>query len=200
VIVRANGVPLYTLVNPVDDALQKITHVLRGEDLLSSTPRQIVLWRAMVELGIADQMPVYAHMPMVLGEGTKKLSKRDPESNLFHHRERGFLPEGLLNYLALLGWSIAPDRDVFTVDELIAAFDIANVNPNPARFDLKKAEAINAEHMRMLPLSECAARLVPYLHDAGLLSSADVPTLRPHEEATRALAAPLGQRRMQLLG
>src|SRR5690606_37005432 len=142
VIVRANGVPLYTLVNPVDDALQKITHVLRGEDLLSSTPRQIVLWRAMVELGIADQIAVYAHMPMVLGEGTKKLSKRDPESNLFHHRERGFLPEGLLNYLALLGWSIAPDRDVFTVDELIAAFDIANVNPNPARFDLKKAEAI----------------------------------------------------------
>jgi glutamyl-tRNA synthetase len=200
VIVRANGVPLYTLVNPVDDALQKITHVLRGEDLLSSTPRQIVLWRAMVELGIADQMPVYAHMPMVLGEGTKKLSKRDPESSLFHHRERGFLPEGLLNYLALLGWSIAPDRDVFTVDELIAAFDIANVNPNPARFDLKKAEAINAEHMRMLPLSEFAARLVPYLHDAGLLSSADVQNLLPHEEATLALAAPLVQTRMQLLG
>lgn len=200
VIVRANGVPLYTLVNPVDDALQKITHVLRGEDLLSSTPRQIVLWRAMVELGIADQMPVYAHMPMVLGEGTKKLSKRDPESNLFHHRERGFLPEGLLNYLALLGWSIAPDRDVFTVEELIQAFDIANVNPNPARFDLKKAEAINAEHMRMLPLSDFAARLVPYLYDAGFVSSADVQSLLPNEEATLALAAPLVQTRMQLLG
>ena len=200
VIVRANGVPLYTLVNPVDDALQKITHVLRGEDLLSSTPRQIVLWRAMVELGIADQMPVYAHMPMVLGEGTKKLSKRDPESNLFHHRERGFLPEGLLNYLSLLGWSIAPDRDVFTVDELIAAFDIANVNPNPARFDLKKAEAINAEHMRMLPVSDFASRLVPYLYDAGFVSSANVQSLLPHEEATLALAAPLVQTRMQLLG
>lgn len=200
VIVRANGVPLYTLVNPVDDALQKITHVLRGEDLLSSTPRQIVLWRAMVELGIADKMPVYAHMPMVLGEGTKKLSKRDPESNLFHHRERGFLPEGLLNYLALLGWSIAPDRDVFTVEELIKAFDIANVNPNPARFDLKKAEAINAEHMRMLPLSDFAARLVPYLYDAGFVSSADVQSLLPNEEATLALAAPLVQTRMQLLG
>jgi len=121
VIVRANGIPLYTLVNPVDDALMKITHVLRGEDLLSSTPRQVVLWRAMVELGIADAVPAYAHMPMVLGEGTKKLSKRDPESNLFHHRDRGFLPEGLLNYLALLGWSIGPDRDVFTVNELVAA-------------------------------------------------------------------------------
>src|SRR5690606_40145375 len=115
-----------------------------GEDLLSSTPRQIALYRALVDIGVADGVPEFGHMPMVLGEGTKKLSKRDPESNLFHHRERGFLREGLLNYLALLGWSISADRDVFTVDELIAAFDIANVNPNPARFDLKKAEAINA--------------------------------------------------------
>lgn len=200
VIVRGNGVPLYTLVNPVDDALQRVTHVLRGEDLLSSTPRQIVLWRAMVELGVAEQMPTYAHMPMVMGEGTKKLSKRDPESNLFHHRERGFLPEGLLNYLALLGWSIAPDRDVFTVQELIEAFDIADVNPNPARFDLKKAEAINAEHMRRLPLGDFAARLVPYLHSAGLVSAAAVRDLTPHEEATLALAAPLVQTRMTLLG
>ncbi|WP_062464399.1 glutamate--tRNA ligase [Demequina soli] len=199
-IVRANGVPLYTLVNPVDDALMKITHVLRGEDLLSSTPRQVVLWRAMVELGIADAVPAYAHMPMVLGEGTKKLSKRDPESNLFHHRDRGFLPEGLLNYLALLGWSIGPDRDVFTVSEMIEAFDIANVNPNPARFDLKKAEAINAEHMRMLPVGEFATRVVPYLHAAGLLSSADVQNLTPNEEQILAEAVPLVQTRMTLLG
>ena len=200
VIVRGNGVPLYTLVNPVDDALMKITHVLRGEDLLSSTPRQVVLWRAMVELGIADAVPAFAHMPMVLGEGTKKLSKRDPESNLFHHRDRGFLPEGLLNYLSLLGWSIGPDRDVFTVNELIAAFDIADVNPNPSRFDLKKAEAINAEHMRMLPLGDFAARVVPYLHAAGLVSGASVRDLTPHEEGTLALAVPLVQTRMTLLG
>jgi len=200
VIVRANGDPLYTLVNPADDAFMKITHVLRGEDLLSSTPRQIVLWRAMVELGLADAVPTFAHMPMVLGEGTKKLSKRDPESNLFHHRDRGFLPEGLLNYLALLGWSIAPDRDVFTRDEFVAAFDIADVNPNPARFDLKKAEAINAEHMRMLPLGDFATRLLPYLHAAGLVSSPEVRGLTPHEEATLAFAAPLVQTRMTLLG
>lgn len=199
-IVRGNGDPLYTLVNPVDDAMQKITHVLRGEDLLSSTPRQIVLWRAMVELGIADAVPTYAHMPMVLGEGTKKLSKRDPESDLFLHRERGFLPEGLVNYLALLGWSIAPDRDVFTVAELIEAFDIANVNPNPSRFDLKKAEAINADHIRLLPIGDFAARLVPYLHAAGLVSGPEVRDLTPHEEGTLALAAPLVQTRMQLLG
>ncbi|WP_084073754.1 glutamate--tRNA ligase [Demequina sp. NBRC 110052] len=200
VIVRANGVPLYTLVNPVDDALMKITHVLRGEDLLASTPRQVVLWRAMVELGIADQVPEYAHMPMVLGEGTKKLSKRDPESNLFHHRERGFLPEGLLNYLALLGWSIAPDRDIFTRDELIAAFDIADCTATPARFDLKKAEAINGDHMRMLPMGDFVSRLVPYLHAAGLVGSPEVGGLTPHEEQTLAEAAPLVQTRMNLLG
>ncbi len=200
VIVRGNGIPLYTLVNPVDDALMKITHVLRGEDLLSSTPRQVVLWRAMVELGIADAVPAYAHMPMVLGEGTKKLSKRDPESNLFHHRDRGFLPEGLLNYLALLGWAIGPDRDVFTVNELIAAFDIADCTPNPARFDLKKAEAINAEHMRMLPLGDFAARVVPFLHAAGLVGADSVRGLTPHEEGTLAMAVPLVQTRMTLLG
>ncbi|WP_296665857.1 glutamate--tRNA ligase [Demequina sp.] len=200
VIVRANGVPLYTLVNPVDDALQHITHVFRGEDLLSSTPRQIVLFRALVELGLAEAVPTYAHMPMVTGEGNKKLSKRAPESNLFLHRERGFLPEGLLNYLALLGWGIGPDRDVFTVEEMVAAFDIADVNPNPARFDLKKAEAINADHMRMLPPGDFAARVVPYLHAAGLLSTDDVQRLTPHEEQTLAEAIPLVQTRMTLLG
>ncbi len=150
VVVRAGGKPLYTLVNPVDDALMGITHVLRGEDLLSSTPRQIALYLALVDIGVAHAVPVFGHLPYVMGEGNKKLSKRDPASNLFHHRDRGFLPEGLLNYLALLGWSIAPDRDVFGVDELVAAFDVADVNANPARFDLAKAEAINAEHIRRL--------------------------------------------------
>ena len=200
VIQRGDGSFLYTLVNPVDDALMRITHVLRGEDLLSSTPRQIALYRALVDIGVAERVPEFAHMPMVLGEGTKKLSKRDPESNLFHHRERGFLREGLLNYLALLGWSISADRDVFTINEMISAFDIADVNPNPARFDLKKAEAINAEHMRLLPLGEFVVRLVPYLHQAGLVSAPDVRDLLPNEEAILAVAAPLVQSRMQLLG
>ena len=118
-LTRATGEPLYTLVNPVDDALMKITHVLRGEDLLPSTPRQIALYQALIRIGVADRVPEFAHLPPVLGEGTKKLSKRDPESNLFLHRERGFIPEGLLNYLALLGWGIAEDRDIFSLDEMV---------------------------------------------------------------------------------
>ena len=149
-LARANGQPLYTLVNPVDDAMMGITHVLRGEDLLSSTPRQIALYEALIELGIAQAAPRFGHLPYVMGEGNKKLSKRDPQANLLGYREAGFLPEGLLNYLALLGWAIAEDRDVFSLEEMVAAFDIARVNPNPARFDLKKAEAINAAHMRLL--------------------------------------------------
>ncbi|MGH3578697.1 MAG: glutamate--tRNA ligase, partial [Mycobacterium sp.] len=95
-LTRASGDPLYTLVNPVDDALMKITHVLRGEDLLPSTPRQIALYHALIRIGIADRVPQFAHLPTVLGEGTRKLSKRDPQSNLFAHRDRGFIPEGLL--------------------------------------------------------------------------------------------------------
>ena len=167
---RANGDPLYTLVNPVDDALMEITHVLRGEDLLSSTPRQIPLHRALVELGVSRAVPEFGHLPFVMGEGNKKLSKRDPQAHLFLYRDQGFLPEGLLNYLALLGWAIGPDRDVFTLEEMVAAFDIKDVNPNPARFDLKKAAAINADHMRMIPIEDMTERVIPFLQRDGVLS------------------------------
>ncbi|GGC12531.1 glutamate--tRNA ligase [Cellulomonas carbonis] len=200
VIVRANGQPLYTLTNPVDDALMGITHVLRGEDLLSSTPRQVVLFRALVALGVASVEPVYGHMPYVMGEGNKKLSKRDPESNLFLHRERGFVPEGLLNYLALLGWSIGPDRDIFSVEEMVAAFDVADVNPNPSRFDVKKAEAINGAHVRLLPPDVFRERLVPYLHASRVVSAERYEALTAAERAVLDAAAPLVQERMTLLG
>ncbi|MEV0674384.1 glutamate--tRNA ligase [Mycobacterium sp. NPDC050441] len=191
-ITRANGDPLYTLVNPVDDALMKITHVLRGEDIMPSTPRQIALYQALTRIGVAEQVPQFAHLPSVLGEGNKKLSKRDPQSNLFLHRDRGFLPEGLLNYLALLGWGIADDHDVFSLDEMVAAFDVADVNSNPARFDQKKADAINAEHIRQLTPEDFTARLRAYLdahgHDTGL------------DDAAFAEAAALIQTRIVVLG
>ncbi|MFB7291992.1 glutamate--tRNA ligase [Actinacidiphila glaucinigra] len=163
-IVRANGAPLYTLVNPVDDALMEITHVLRGEDLLSSTPRQIALYRALAEIGVGNgTTPHFGHLPYVMGEGNKKLSKRDPQSSLNLYRERGFLPEGLLNYLSLLGWSLSADRDVFTVEEMVAAFDIDAVNANPARFDLKKAESINGDHIRLLDVKAFVEACGPWL-------------------------------------
>ncbi|GAB2599542.1 glutamate--tRNA ligase [Pseudactinotalea suaedae] len=200
VIVRGNGAPLYTLVNPVDDALMGITHVLRGEDLLSSTPRQIALYRALLEIGVAEVIPEFGHLPTVTGEGNKKLSKRAPESNLFLHRERGFIPEGLLNYLALLGWSISPDNDIFSSTEMVTAFDISQVNPNPARFDLTKAEAINAAHLRLLTADDFRDRLVPYLKAAGLVQADTFAELTPEHQALLTAAAPLVQERMTLLG
>jgi len=185
VVVRGNGEPLYTLTNPLDDALMRITHVLRGEDLLPSTPRQVALYRALIDIGVAEAVPEFGHLPFVMGEGNKKLSKRDPQSSLNLYRQGGYLPEGLLNYLALLGWSIGPDRDVFSMDEMVAAFDIADVNANSARFDPKKCEAINATHIRMLPPPDFAARLREFLPDA--------------DPALVGAAAPLVQERIQTL-
>lgn len=196
VVVRPNGHPLYTLVNPVDDALMGVTHVLRGEDLLSSTPRQIALYNAMVQAGITTFIPQFGHLPYVMGEGNKKLSKRDPESNLFHHRDRGFIPEGLLNYLALLGWGLSADQDIFTLQEMAKAFDVHDVNPNPARFDLKKADAINATHIRALSADDFANRLIPYLQKGDVLFTP--PT--PGQLEILGKAAPLIQERITVLG
>lgn len=195
VVVRPNGQPLYTLVNPVDDALMGVTHVLRGEDLLSSTPRQIALYNAMYEAGITQFIPQFGHLPYVMGDGNKKLSKRDPQANLFHHRDRGFIPEGLLNYLALLGWGLSADQDIFSMDELAAAFDVVNVNPNPARFDQKKADAINAAHIRLLNIDDFKQRLMPYLQSAGIIGA----TITAAESAILDAAAPLIQERVTVL-
>ncbi|MGY1682660.1 glutamate--tRNA ligase [Geodermatophilus sp. SYSU D01176] len=195
VIVRANGVPLYPFVNPVDDALMGITDVLRGEDLLPSTPRQLALYRALTDIGLADGAPRFGHLPYVTGEGNKKFSKRDPQSNVDVYRERGFVPEGFANYLALLGWAIAEDRDVFSMAEMAEAFDVTRVSANPARFDLKKAEAINASHLRALPVGEFTARVTPFLARAGLVG--DPPTAE--QQRVLEAIAPLAQERMIVL-
>lgn len=195
VLVRGNGAPLYPFVNPVDDALMGITDVLRGEDLLPSTPRQLALYAALQDVGVASGTPRFGHLPYVTGEGSKKLSKRDPQSNVDVYRERGFLPEGFANYLALLGWAIAEDRDVFSMAEMVEAFDVTRVSANPARFDLKKAEAINATHVRELPVEEYVARVVPFLAAAGLV--ADPPS--PEQDRVLRAIAPLAQERTVVL-
>jgi glutamyl-tRNA synthetase len=195
-LARANGDPLYTLVAPVDDALMEITHVLRGEDLLSSTPRQIALYEALAKIGVGSgTTPRFGHLPYVMGEGNKKLSKRDPEAHLLAYRDKGFLPEGLLNYLALLGWSIAADRDIFSLAEMVAAFDIKDVNPNPARFDLKKAEAINASHMRLLTIEDLTHRVLPFLKRDGVVAD----PISSSDAALLELAMPLVAERINNL-
>lgn len=193
VVARADGSPLYTLVNPVDDALMGVTHVLRGEDLLPSTPRQLALYEALQRIGVATGTPRFAHLPFVMGEGNKKLSKRDPKSNLFNHIEAGIIPEGMLNYLALLGWSLAGDRDIFSREDFVSHFDVADVLGNPARFDQKKLEAINADHIRLLPAEDFRGRLREYL-----TRFTDFPVDYPEEKF--AFAAELVQTRIKVLG
>jgi len=196
VLLRANGEPLYTLVNPVDDALMRITHVLRGEDLLSSTPRQLALYGALGAIGVTDgSIPAFGHLPYVMGEGNKKLSKRDPESSLQWYRNEGYLPEALLNYLSLLGWSMGEDREFYGKEELAAAFTLDRVSPNPARFDLKKCTAINGDWIRTLSVDDLIDRIVPFLQRAGLVTD----TVEASTSDVLRRAVPLVQERMETL-
>ena len=167
VLVRGDGSPLYTLAVAVDDVLMKVTHVLRGEDLLSSTPRQIRVYQAM---GLAiEDYPVFAHLPFVMGQDNAKLSKRNGEVSIAWYRDKGFLPEAICNYLALLGWSPGDDRENVTMKELTELFTVEKVHSSPARFDMKKLEAINGDKIRALTIDEFLDWSLPFLTKAGVI-------------------------------
>jgi glutamyl-tRNA synthetase len=168
VLARADGSPLYTLAVAVDDVLMKITHVLRGEDLLSSTPRQIRVYQAMKVA--PESYPVFAHLPFVMGQDNAKLSKRNGEVSIAWYREQGFLPEAICNYLALLGWSPGDDRENITMSELVELFTIERVNSSPARFDMKKLEAINGDKIRALSPEQFLERSLPFLLASKVIS------------------------------
>jgi glutamyl-tRNA synthetase len=176
-ILRANGDPLYALTNTLDDAMMGITHVIRGDDLLAATPRQIPLLRTLAQLGVGDGPPRYAHLPSVTRAVTDDERAPEPGSGLLDYVDRGFLPEGLLNYLALLGWRMG-DRDVFTIDEMAAAFDVRQIEPEPAHFDLQRLEAVNSAHMRRISLPDMTERVIPFLADDGLVSEPLTPDQR----------------------
>jgi glutamyl-tRNA synthetase len=171
VMVRADGSPLYTLAVAIDDVLMGVTHVLRGEDLLSSTPRQIRVYQAMgVKL---EDYPVFAHLPFVMGQDNAKLSKRNGEVSIAWYREQGYLPEAICNYLALLGWSPGDDRENISMKELTELFTVEKVHSSPARFDMKKLEAINGDKIRALSLEEFAQWTMPFLTKANVISGTD---------------------------
>ena len=171
VLMRADGSPLYTLAVAVDDVMMKVTHVLRGEDLLSSTPRQIQVYKAM---GLTpDQYPTFAHLPFVMGQDNAKLSKRNGEVSIAWYREQGYLPEAICNYLALLGWSPGDDKEDISMKELIELFEVHDVHSSPARFDMKKLEAINGDKIRALDPTEFLNRALPFLKDAGVINGSD---------------------------
>jgi glutamyl-tRNA synthetase len=171
VMVRADGSPLYTLAVAVDDVMMGVTHVLRGEDLLSSTPRQIRVYQAM---GVKpEEYPVFAHLPFVMGQDNAKLSKRNGEVSIAWYREQGYLPEAICNYLALLGWSPGDDRENISMKELTELFTVEKVHSSPARFDMKKLEAINGDKIRALTLDDFAKWTIPFLKKAGVIEGSD---------------------------
>lgn len=191
VLVRGDGSPLYTLAVAVDDVMMKVTHVLRGEDLLSSTPRQIRVYQAM---GLAESdYPVFAHLPFVMGQDNAKLSKRNGEVSIAWYRDKGFLPEAICNYLALLGWSPGDDRENVTMKELTELFTVEKVHSSPARFDMKKLEAINGDKIRALTIDEFLDWSLPFLTTAGVISGTT------EEIALVKQALPLIQERIIML-
>ena len=191
VLVRGDGSPLYTLAVAVDDVLMQVTHVLRGEDLLSSTPRQIRVYQAM---GVKpEDYPVFAHLPFVMGQDNAKLSKRNGEVSIAWYREAGYLPEAICNYLALLGWSPGDDLENISMKELTELFTVERVHSSPARFDMKKLEAINGDKIRALTLEEFMTWALPFLTKAGVISGT------PEELALVKQALPIIQERIATL-
>ena len=187
VIFRSDGTPTYLFANPFDDIRMGITHVIRGEDLLPSTPRQLAVYTA-----LDAEPPTYAHLPMVLGTDKKKLSKRHGAVSVEEFRDRGVLPQALVNYLALVGWSFDDHTTFMTVPELVERFTLERVNSSPGVFDPEKLEWLNGEHLRALPPAEFTAALQRYLEASGS---------RLSEQPDRvAEAAPIVQEKLRTLG
>ncbi len=165
VIVRSNGVPMFHVANAWDDLDMGITHVVRGEDLVNTTPRVLLLRAAM---GATDQ-PVFAHLPLIVNEQRKKLSKRRDDVSTLDYREKGFLPEAMRNYLVTLGWGDPDGREIRPITEIIERFDLAAINKAPAFFDIAKLESFNSEYIRMLDDEAFLAGITPHV-DADTLA------------------------------
>ena len=190
VIVRRDGFPLYNLAAPVDDGLMGMTHVIRGLDLQPSTPRQILLHTA-----LGNPLPAFGHLPLIHGADGQPLSKRHGEVSIGWYREHGFLPEAMVNYLALLGWSPRDGSVVLPRATIVEQFRIEDVGASPARFDLDKLTWMNGEYLRALEPADLAARLAPFLARAGLVG--DPPTAG--EQALIGAVTPLVQTRIERL-
>ncbi len=193
VVVKSSGQPLFLLANTVDDIAMGITHVIRGEDLLPSTPKGMLIWRALE--GDGATLPAFAHLPMLVNEQRKKLSKRRDPVSVESYREQGFLPEAFVNYLALLGWSHPSGRELLTVDELVTAFRLEDVNHSPAFFDVQKLTHLNGEYVRAMEVDAFVDACRPWTGGPG----APWPAERFDEGIFRELA-PLVQERVDTLG
>jgi glutamyl-tRNA synthetase len=185
VIVRSDGRPTYNFANPVDDMLDGITNVIRGQDHISNTPRQIQIMRA-----LGAELPAYAHVPDVLGTDGKKLSKRHGAQSVEDFRDEGYIPEALVNFLARLGWAYDDKTEVFSRADLLRLFTLERVSPSPAVFDYQKLAWLNGVHLRSLPPNDYANRVVGYLREQGI----------DWDEELVRRAAPLVQEKIETLG
>ncbi len=182
VIIKSDGIPTYNFAVVVDDALMKISHVIRAEEHLSNTPRQILVYKA---LGFRE--PVFAHISLILGKDRTKMSKRHGSTSVMQYKETGYLPEALVNFLALLGWSPEGEAEIFSMEELCQHFSLDRVARNPAVFDVEKLNWINGFYIRKTPIEKITALAIPYLQKEGYL-----PTIideQKQAQATKIVAA-----------
>ncbi len=185
VIMRSDGSPTYHFAVVIDDADMNITHVIRGDDHLNNTPRQINMIRA-----LGFEQPVYAHLPMILGHDGSRLSKRHGAVNVLEYREQGYLPEAMLNYLARLGWSHG-DQEIFSIDELVRFFDLGDVNASAARFDAEKLAWLNQQYIMQQPAGQLAQLLSAQYQRTGL-KTGEGPPLEAVVEVFRERAVTIG--------
>ena len=177
VIVRQDGTPTYNFAVVVDDLEMAITHVIRGADHISNTPRQIVIWEA-----LGHEPPTFGHQPLVLAPDKQVMSKRRGAIAVGEYRRRGYLPEAVVNYMALLGWSYEGDQEFFSLDELLRNFDMGRVSKKPASFDPNKLDWMNAQWLKRLDVPERTERVIPFLRAEGLVPEELTPEDRSHLE------------------
>lgn len=174
VLIKTDGFPTYHFAVVVDDHLMGITHVIRGEEWLPSTPKHVYLYEC-----FGWEQPQYVHLSNILNDDHKKLSKRQGDVSVGDFLKKGYLPEALINFLALLGWSPENEQEIFSMDELIEAFDLSRINKSGAVFDRAKLDWMNAHYIKELPIEELTGRMIPYLLDAGYITEADVQNRMP---------------------
>ncbi len=165
IIIKSDGIPTYNFAVVIDDLEMEISHVIRAEEHLSNTPRQVLLYQA-----LEIPVPVFAHISLILGEDRSKMSKRHGATSIVQYREMGYLPEALLNFLALLGWSPEGEQEIFTSDELIEAFDLKRVSKSPAVFNLQKLNWMNSQYLKNASVERLMPLALPYLHKAGFIA------------------------------
>jgi glutamyl-tRNA synthetase len=191
VLLKSDGFPTYHLANVVDDHLMEVTHVIRGDEWISSTPRHVILYAA-----FGWETPLFAHVPVILDQGGGKLSKRHGATMVREFRERGYVAEALLNFIALLGWSYDDKTVLFSMDELVRAFDLAKVNKSPAVFSHEKLDWFNGVYIRSKSTEELYDALIPYLVRGGIVDNENDPETRAYIVSI----IPLIRERLKTLG